>query len=203
MGFMRSAIQVLLLLCIATVGMAQTANSAAGAWTQADKSDALHGTSFREFRLEGRFLVPPQHASIPAPVMVLQCQPGPHGFGTGKTNGHFVEGWIATGTVLNSVDASLVPVEFRLDDKKLQNDAWPVSTDRTGVFLNRPFCADCTLANLLYGHILPHKEGSGPQVNKLIIGVPEYLAAQIQMQFDFPDSTEVAEACGIITHKQR
>jgi hypothetical protein len=207
---MRSAIQMSLLLCIATVGMAQTANSAASAWAQVDRSDALHGTSFREFRLEGRFLVPPQHPDIPAPVMVLHCQPGPHGFGNAKTNGHFVEGWIAAGAVLNSAPpssgkdfASLVPVEFRLDDKKLQGAFWPVSTDRTGVFLNRPYCGDCTLANLLYGHELPHKEGSGPQVNKVIIGVPQYLASQVQMQFDFPDSTEVAEACGIITHKQR
>jgi hypothetical protein len=208
---MRSAFQISLLLCIATVGMAQTADSAAAnAWTQADKSDALHGTSFREFRLAGRFLVPPQHASIPAPVMVLHCQPGPHGFGNGKTNGHFVEGWIAAGAVLDSAKpsagknfASLVPVEFRLDDKKLQSDFWPVSTDYSGIFLNEPACGFCNLANVLYGHGFPHKEGTGPQVRKVIIGVPEYLAIQIQMQFDLPDSTEVAEACGIITHKSR
>jgi len=130
--------------------------------------------------------------------MVLHCQPGPHGVGNGKTNGHFVEGWISVGAVLGSEQ-----VEFRLDDKKLQYDLWTASTDHSGVFLTKPFCGDCILANLLYGHTLPHKEGSGPQVNKIIIGVPEYLAAQIQMQFDLPDSTEVAEACGIITHKNR
>lgn len=61
----------LLLLCIATVGVAQEANSAAGAWTQANKSDALHGTLFREFALQGKFLVPPQHSSVPAPVLIL------------------------------------------------------------------------------------------------------------------------------------
>jgi hypothetical protein len=200
----------LLLLCIATVGIAQDANSAAGAWTQANKSDALHGTSFREFALQGRFLVPPQHSSVPAPVLILHCLPGPHGFGNAKTNGLFVQGWIAVGAVLSSAEpstgkdfASRVPVEFRLDDKKLQGDLWPISTDLTGVFLNRPYCGFCTLANLLYGHSLPHKEGSGPQVRKVVIGVPEAFAAQIQMQFDFPDSTEVAEACGIITHKKR
>jgi hypothetical protein len=181
------------------------------AWTATDKSDALHQTSFKEFRLEGKFLVPPQHSGISAPVLVLHCQPGPHGFGSAKTNGHFVEGWISVGAVLNSsaqklafgAIEDLVPVEYRLDEQKLQRDAWRVSTDHSGIFLNEQLCGDCNLANLLYGHKLPHKEGSGPQISKVIMGVPEYLAAQIQMQFDFPDSTEVAEACGIITHKTR
>jgi hypothetical protein len=197
-------------LCIATGAIAQDTNSAAGAWTQANKSDALHGTSFREFALLGKFLVPPQHSSVPAPALILHCLPGPHGFGNAKTNGLFVEGWIAVGAVLSSAEpssgkdfASRVPVEFRLDDKKVQGDLWPMSTDLTGVFLNKPYCGFCTLANLLYGHSLPHKEGSGPQVRKAVIGVPEAFAAQIQIQFDFPDSTEVAEACGIITHKRR
>ena len=35
-----------------------------------------------------------------------------------------------------------------------------------------------------------------------MLGVPEYLGVQIQMQFDLPDSTEVADACGVILHKR-
>ena len=210
MRSMRSAIQIsLLLLCIAVSGMAQTADSAASAWAQADKSDALHETSFKEFTLQGKFLVPPQHSSSSAPLLVLHCQPGPHGRGKAKTNGHFVEGWISVGAVLNSsaekvafgAMEALVQVEYRLDEQKLQEDAWRVSTDHSGIFLNRQLCGDCNLNVLLYGHALPHKEGTNPQVRRVILGVPEYLAAQIQMQFDFPDSTEVAEACGVIAHK--
>src|SRR5450759_1837789 len=108
MGTMRSVIQAplvsSLLLCIAVSGIAQTADSGAAAlssWTQADKADALHGTSFREFTLEGKFLVPPRQSSLSAPVLVLHCQPGRHTHGKVHTNGHFVEGWIAAGSVLD------------------------------------------------------------------------------------------------------
>lgn len=214
-----------LLLCIAVSGMAQSANDGAAAvaqpsWTQVDKSDPLHGTSFKEFMLQGKFLVPARQSTLTEPALVLRCQPSRHTHGKVQTNGHFVEGWITTGSVLdssprgNEIDlggsvrdaaarASQILVEFRLDTKKLQQDFWPVSTDRTGVFLKQiPFCGECTLENVLYGHVGWHAEGKGDQVHRLLVGVPEYLGAQIQMQFDLPDSTEVADACGIIAHKR-
>lgn len=84
-----------------------------------------------------------------------------------------------------------------MDDKKLERDLWPLSTDIGGLFLD-----DARLDNLLYGHLLPHKEGTGAQVKRIMLGVPEYLGAQIQMEFDLPDSTAVADACGIIVHKR-
>jgi hypothetical protein len=55
--------------------------------------------------------------------------------------------------------------------------------------------------NLLYGHLLPHKENTGPQTRKLVIGLQEYLGPEVVIQFDLPDSTEVAETCGAIWHK--
>jgi hypothetical protein len=61
---------------------------------------------------------------------------------------------------------------------------------------------DGDLDDLLYGHVLRHKEGTNAQVRRIMLGVPEYLGAQIQMQFDLPDSTEVADACGVILHKR-
>ena len=217
MGSMRSAIQISsLLLCIAAFGMAQADKVAAGAWTQVDRSDPLHRTSFKEFTLAGKFLVSPRQSSRSAPVLVLHCQPGPRRVGKSQTNGHFVEGWIATGAVLNSsaekiaygarvsISSSIgtiedvVPVVYRLDNKELKSLYWRVSTDHSGILFD-----DGDLDDLLYGHVLRHKEGTNAQIQRIMLGVPEYLAAQIQMQFDFPDSTEVAEACGIITHKNR
>lgn len=210
---MRLTVQISplpLLLCIAMSGMAQTDNVAAGAWTQVDRSDPLHQTSFKEFTLTGKFLVAPRQSNLAAPILVLHCQPGPHRVGKSQTNGYFVEGWIATGAVLDSAKPrawdsaklastlnDLVSVEYRLDDKKLQSEWWPKSTDHSGVFLD-----DVRLDNLLYGHLLWHKEGTGPQITRIMLGVPEYLAVQIQMEFDLPDSTEVANACGVILHKR-
>jgi hypothetical protein len=46
-----------------------------------------------------------------------------------------------------------------------------------------------------------HKENTSPQVRNIVLGVPEYLGGEIEMKFDLPDSTEVADACGIILHK--
>ena len=169
-------------------------------WTETDKSDPLHQTSFKEFTLTGKFLVPPRQSNLAAPLLVLHCQPGRRG--RHLTDGTFGEGWIATGAVLNStvVNNTLgvrVPVEYRFDDKKLQGDFWNVSTDHSGVILS-----DLDLNNLLYGHILLHKEGTSGQVRRIMLGFPEYLGGQIQLQFDLPDSTEVADACGVILHKR-
>ena len=171
-------------------------------WTETDKSDQLHQASFKEFSLLGKFLVAPQHSSLTAPVLVLHCQPGRHDHRGTKSysSGNLVEGWIAIGAVLDSHVGSFGPcvsVEFRLDEKKLQQDCWGRSTDHSGIVIN-----DIRLNNLLYGHLMPHNEGTNPQVQKIILGVSEYLAAQIQMEFDFPDSTAVADACGVIEHKR-
>jgi hypothetical protein len=218
---MKPIIQIappLLLLCITVSGIAQTAGGGAAAppaWTQADKSDLLHAKSFQEFTIQGKFLARPRESTIAAPLLVLHCQPGPHRYSNGQISGHFVEGWIGAGAVLNSRTAKYttspdllgnsaskelparVPVEYRLDDKKPQSDSWGVNTDQSAVLLT-----DISLDTLLFGHSLPHKEGTNAQVRRIILGVAEYLGAQIQMQFDLPDSTEVADACGVIVHKR-
>ena len=89
------------------------------AWRENDKSDLLHQTSFKEFSLQGRFLVPPRQSNLSAPVVVLHCQPGHHNHRGTKSysSGHFVEGWIAMGAVLDShvgQFGTCVPVEYRL-----------------------------------------------------------------------------------------
>ena len=179
------------------------ANAQAPTWAETDKSDPLHQTSFKEFTLQGRFLIPPRQSSLSAPALVLHCQPGRHDHRGTKSysSGRLVEGWIAIGAVLDSHVGSLgtcVSVEYRRDDMKLQPNCWGPSTDRSAVFLS-----DIDLNNLLYGHLMPHKEWtSNTQVRKIILGVSEYLAAQIQMQFDLPDSTAIADACGVIEHKR-
>jgi hypothetical protein len=174
---------------------APMAHAQASAWTATDKSDVLHQISVKEFRLEGRFLAPPRQSNLPAPVLVLHCQPGRYEHRGTKSYaaGKLVEGWIATGAVLDSHVGSLgtcVSVEYRRDDMKLQSDCWSPSTDHSAVCLN-----DIYLNDLLYGHYMPHKEWTNnPQIRKIIFGVSEYLATQIQMEFDLPDSTEVADA---------
>jgi hypothetical protein len=99
-------------------------------------------------------------------------------------------------------------VQFRLDDGKIQTVSWGRSTDFSAIFLTPPAAARPFLrsgyeefANLLYAHAMYHKENTNPQVRKVVLDVPEYLGGEVVMQFDLPDSTGVADACGIIWHK--
>lgn len=55
---------------------------------------------------------------------------------------------------------------------------------------------------LVYGHFMPHKENTNPPVRKIVIGVPEYLGAQIQVEFEMPEPSVVAEVCGVVLHKK-
>ena len=54
-------------------------------WVTVNKADPVHRISFKEFTLEGKFVVAPQHSDLPSPSMVIVCQPGRHQ----RTNGDF------------------------------------------------------------------------------------------------------------------
>ena len=51
---------------------------------------------------------------------------------------------------------------------------------------------------MLYGHFMPHTEDTTPPVSTIILGVPEYMGAQVQVEFDMPNPEEVGESCGIV-----
>jgi hypothetical protein len=177
-------------------------------WHREQKNDPVRSLSFTQFSLTGKFLTPPQNASTPNPMMFVRCIPGSNHHG--HTNGKFVAGYIFVGGAISydvsESGASFVPVEFRLDDGKLQSERWGRSTDPSAVFFADPTCSSCgggneVFANLLYGHHPFHKQDTNLQVRKIVIGMDEFLGGEVVMQFDLPDATEVAEACGIIWHK--
>jgi len=189
--------------CVALIGLfiaisASASQQALSEWNQSQKTDALRGISYPQFILIGKWLTPPKHGAD-APSLVIHCQPGRYSFG--HANGKFIDGYFVAGAVLDAHvgtgGASSVTVQYRLDDKKIQSGFWGPSTDYGGAFFSAP-----ELDNLLYGHMLPHKEGTGDPVRKVVIAADEYLAAQVVAQFDMPDPTQVAEACGVIFHKR-
>jgi hypothetical protein len=177
-------------------------------WKQEQKTDAFRGTSHMQFTLEGKFLTPPQRTTLSNPVMVVRCIPGNDH--NGHTRGKYISGYIATGAVVDtSVDRggnSSIKVQFRRDDGKIQYASWSRSTDFSAIFLKSvyaPFGGSGfeEFGNLLYAHFGYHKENTNPQVHKIVFDVPEYLGGEVVMQFDLPDSTAVADACGVIWHK--
>lgn len=169
-------------------------------WKKEEKTDPLRETRFLQFSLEGKYLRPPSKAAeLTSPLMVIRCAPGRFAFGHAR--GKFLEGYVVVGGVVDSNMQGVregLNVQFRLDDRKLQAGQWSHSTDFSALFFS-----DMTFNNLLYGHLLPHKENTGPQVYKVVIGASEFLGGEVVMQFDMPDATEVADACGVIWHKQK
>ncbi len=176
-------------------------SAAAQTWTKTEKSDPLRGTQFVQYSLEGKYLSPPRNAAPDAtPAIVVRCVPGSHKSGWGVVHGKFLEGYIFVGGVVDThvaYDSSTrANVEFRLDDGKLQSASWSHSTDFSSLFFS-----SIDLDNLLYGHLLLHKENTNPQVRKIVLGVPEFVGGEIVMQFAMPDAAEVGDACGAILHK--
>ena len=202
MRFLTLVIVVLLAFPVAAQ-QPDSAITTPAAWSQTQEKDALRGTVYSKYALAGRFLTPPRKTSSesPIPLIILQCIPERHSVGYHVfKNGRFLDGYLVVGAVLNSqvreTGGTAVVVSYRLDDRKIHQEAWSPSTDISSAFFPQD-----ALNNMLYGHALDHKEGTGTPVHKIVFAVDEYLAGEIVMQFDVPDSTQVSESCGVTIHK--
>jgi hypothetical protein len=88
-------------------------------------------------------------------------------------------------------------VHYRLDDGKMHNETWDISDDGVALFL-----PEIEFNTVLYGHFTKHKDGTNPPVRKLVLGVNEHRGDEIVIQFDMPDPTEMADACGALIRKK-
>jgi hypothetical protein len=167
-----------------------------GGWTREEESDPLHNSDYTQFTLEGKYLVPPRHRSADAPLLILQCQEGAHSRAGSQVNGKLLAGYLDVDATLDFREDS-IPVQYRLDDGKLQEADWSTSTDGGGASFGEK-----ELEKLLYGRSSPRKEDANPPVRKIVVGIPERLGTQIEAQFNMPDPSEVAQACGVIVHKK-
>jgi hypothetical protein len=185
-----------ILFCLLFAGLCSLAQEPTSGWMRAEKNDALHRLDYSEFALLGKYLVPPKRDNPTMPMLIVRCKEGSRRYGNGRLNGKFLTGFLAVDAVLDfRLDG--VPVEYRLDDGKLQHQNWNHSTDGSGAFFN-----DIEFNTLVYGHFMPHKENTNPPVRKIVIGVPEYLGAQIQVEFEMPEPSVVGEVCGVVLHKK-
>jgi hypothetical protein len=190
---MRSGIVVAFLLCTSAF-VQQLASSG---WIRESKNDSFSGTFYLEFTLSGKFLDRPKYENTAVPTLRIRCQPGKHSVGYHVyAMGRTVSSALVIGDVVDAHGFGTAAM-YRLDDGKPQTEIWQQSTDFAGVFFS-----ESTLRNILYSHILPHKENSNAPTRKLVIAVDENGAGKVVMQFDLPDPTELADACGQIIHKQ-
>lgn len=187
-------------------------------WSRVEKTDPLTSASYVRFVLRGKFLQPPRQAQLRAPYLVVECDSTKTSM-RGRVHGKLRTAYIDVGVVMDSevyvhegllgtTVNKVVAVRYRRDDElKIQSEDWERSTDFSALFLGFHVGlihdnGEQHFSELLYSHAGWHKEGSSPQVRKAVISVPEYLGADVVLEFDFPDSMEVADSCGLILHKK-
>jgi len=185
-------------------------------WTRTEKTDALRGTTSTRFTLEGKFLEAPQQSKISSPTFVVDCVPGGGRKQHGHTVGKLLDAYIIVGGVLDTGWGRGVGigVQYRLDDGKVKSDLWSHSTDWSAIFLaSTPVsgfvncglfgcggASDAILGQMLYSHKAYRKDRISVPARKAVIQVSEYLGGNITMEFDYPDPTEVADACGLFQY---
>jgi hypothetical protein len=206
MKYIYLSIRFVLILFFGVLGMLSQESSQVQ-WKRREVSDPFRGTKFIQFELEGKFLTPPKNSNSENPIIVARCSPGEDN--KGHTQGKYITGYLATGAVLDSALSStgdpIIRVQFRLDGGKIQTANWTRSTDFSAIFFKRQYAFAGSgyddFANLIYGHMTYHKEGTNPPVKRVLFDVPEYLGGEVVMQFDMPDPSDIGETCGLIWHK--
>ncbi len=209
---MRSKI---ILIMLAACGLCSVLAMAQSAWIQSVKTDALTNISHVRFALRGKFLQAPQRSDLTSPVFVLDCAPHKTTY-QGRVHGKILDAAIVTGAVIDSgnnfdmdaafmghPDPTRVLVRFRRDDeKKVQETEWAHTKDFASLYLSGAGGVSIEVNNVLYGHALTHKEGTGDQVHKLVISVPEFLGGDMVMEFDFPSLDPINDSCGLVVHSK-
>jgi hypothetical protein len=154
-------------------------------WKSVEAVSVLNDSRSTRFTLDGKFITPPQRSAVSAPSMVVQCS-----HGAGDKPGKRIASWLIVGAILDSPY-----MDFRIDEGKPQKTSigLQLSNDLSSVFFSEP-----DLTQFLYGHIFKNKIDAGRPVRKLIIVMTEHLGRSIVMQFDMPDPTEPARACGLL-----
>jgi len=170
-------------------------------WRYSKQDDPLHGTSFDQFILDGRYLTRPSQTDGENPALVVQC-----------SDGKFRRGSLVVGTVIQHAQGAdggvahslkgitQAHVEMRWDERKKPNDDWwEISNDGRALFFDK-----IQLTKLLTGRLLGHPSDPAQLVHRQIIGVVEAFANETVMQFDMPkDSTWIVEACGLEWGKKK
>ncbi len=178
-------------------------------WQSEHVKDAFLGTEVIQYRLEGKYLATP-FTKPATPAIYLQCTPGPNNHG--KYDGKLESAFLFVGdtderhvsydrrTRAREREAPVV-TQYRLDDGKVRTQSLGHSPDFKMISLQPDACGDCMISELLYGHIIPHKENTSPQIRKIVFNIPEPRGGNVVIQFDLPDVTEVARTCGVTYHK--
>jgi hypothetical protein len=172
------------------------AGDARAQWTQTTQKESMNNRSLQRFKIMGSFLIPPRSPTEP-PTFVVDCEPGEHDPTNAAVGGSFDEARITFGGAIMNQIPDGVTVSFRRDDQRIKVEQWPASPEGTMVLVP----AD-SVAEILYGHGSVFRRSKAAQVRRLRIAANEYLASRVVAEFDLPESSSLAEACGLVSHKK-
>jgi hypothetical protein len=187
-----------LVLCLSVtfaLGISCFSQTTLSEWMRADRTDSTTGNKFVEFKLEGRFLSPPEGDDNEAPFLLLRCVPGERTVGGGNyVSGSLIDAHVHVGATLNHRPNGL-PVSYRLDDGKPRNSLWDRSSDGTAAFLPNQ-----EVNTLFYSRATQRKSDSGQAVKRVVLSVDQYLAGNVVIEFDLPEQESTYDSCGLIKH---
>ena len=199
---------ILVVLGLVFAASLLAAQDAAPQWQMDHVKDAFLGTDSIQYRLEGKYLATPFDKPA-TPAIYLLCTPGPNNHG--KYDGKLENAYLFVGDpgerhtyerrTTAREKAAAIQLQYRLDDGKVHTQPLAHSADFKMVSLQPEACGECMINDLFYGHIVPHKENSSPQIKKVVFNIPQSRGGNVVIQFDLPDVTEVGRTCGVTYHK--
>ena len=161
-------------------------------WARSQVADARRGTTYTQFTLAGKFLKPPRNSGSDGPTLVVTCTFDKHSRGS---NGKFSAGSLRVGSPLKIdwVEPEVihgiayypkVSVRYRLDEGRARKDQWSPDGDETSASFPKSVLKEMLRARTV------------------LITMDEDHGAEVAVQFDMPDPTHVAEACGTVDHNK-
>jgi hypothetical protein len=191
----QAARLILLTLLLATPSSAfpQQLPSTAQKWRQSQKLEVSGSPPYTQFTLPGKFVKWPEKDASNRPTLQLDCRsdetsPGPRD--------RLLRAYLLSGTPLSvqyvEPDAittgisyfQKISVRYRLDNGKEKKEQWSPGADKNSVSIPKD-----VLKKMLEAH-------------SVVVILNEDQAAEVSTQFEMPDSSELAQACGIGYHRK-
>jgi len=184
---------VVLLLAIPLLALPQQTPAPSQKWRQSQKTDAARGISYTQFTLAGKFVKWPEKDAENRPSLEVDCRTPEESGGLMEKLWH-ADYFAGTPLTVQYVEPDAITtgisyfqkidVRYRLDNGKEKKEQWSPGPDKSSVSIPKD-----VLKRMLAAH-------------SVVISVNEVNAKEVSAQFEIPDSTGLAQACGISSHKK-
>ena len=162
-------------------------------WRQSQKTDAGRGIAYAQFTLAGKYVKWPEKDASNRPTLEVDCRSSEQSGGLMEKFWHayFLAGipltveYVEPDAITTGISYfQKIDVRYRLDEGKEKKEQWSPGPDKSSVSIPKD-----VLKKMLAAH-------------NVAISVNEVNAKEVSAQFEMPDSTELAQACGVGYHRK-